>query len=532
MKFYLYLSALAVSSYSAQAVEITVADSISQVELTQVESRSSKHTDNKHSRIVHTTSELRGNATYFEDFSGEVVPVGWVIIDNDGNTPNQIVDQFTDGWLVFEEVNGTNGNFSLQSTSWYSPAGTADDWAISPAINIGVNEELSWSARAPDPAFRDGYEVYVSTTTATINGCQANTAVFSLAAEENTYTTRAIDLSAAGYSNETIFVCFRNNSTDRNILEVDDIQVVPLVDNDLLIDGPAMLPEYTIISNLAKPDYAIPLSVEVLNNGESAQNTYLVSAEVFLDDVSVFTTSLTVSAVLESQETATVNLGMYSNLQPGTYDVSYTVVLDGVTDDRPSDNTLLVEDVLTVNPGLMARDDNVAEGSLGIGAGNSGQLGQDFVIDESVVLSSVYFRHNNNSCDKFGACTLDDQEMSVDVLEFDTVNGRPGNIIASSEIYTVEAGQATEITVQLDLIGGGLELEPGRYVIVVNEPAVANAQLLVSNERATPGTTWINWPASPLGDWGNNEDFNFFNTYMIRAVFEESTDLIFENGFD
>ena len=102
----------------------------------------------------------------------------------------------------------------------------------------------------------------------------------------------------------------------------------------------------------------------------------------------------------------------------------------------------------------------------------------------------------------------------------------------SSEVYTVPPGQATGLTAQLNLIGGGLELDPGRYVILVNEPMDANIQLLTSDDRATAGTTWINWPNSPLGDWGNNEDFNFSNTYILRAVFEENTDLIFKNGFD
>ncbi|WP_395377904.1 choice-of-anchor J domain-containing protein [Marinicella sp. W31] len=455
-------------------------------------------------------------------------------MDNDGNTPDPSVSEFIIGWLVSENrINPQTGNFTIQSTSWYSPPSTSDDWLITPAINIGVREELMWAARSTDSNFLESYVVYFSTTTPTIAGCLANPPLFTISGENSSvFVNRAIDLAAVGHANQAIYVCFRHTSTDQFILEIDDIQVAPIFDNDLVINAVAPLPEYTIVSDAAVSNFQIPLSVEVLNNGKLAQNNFTVAAEVLLDDVTTSNVGLTVTTPLDPGVTTTVDLGLIGNLAQGIYDVNYSITLDGVVDENPSDNTLQLENVLTVDPNLMARDDDVAEGSLGIGAGNIGQLGQDFVIDQAVVLSSVYFRHSNTNCDGQGGCTLDNQQITVDILDFDAINGRPGNIIASSEIYTVAAGEATEIDVQLNFVGEDLELDPGRYVIVVNEPLEVNVQLLTSNDRATPGTTWINWPASPLGDWGNNEQFNFFNTYILRATFEENTDLIFKNGFD
>ena len=257
-----------------------------------------------------------------------------------------------------------------------------------------------WAARSTDSNFLESYEVYISTTLPTIAGCMVNNQpVFAIADESGFFVNRAIDLAAAGYTNQGIHVCFRHTSTDEFILEIDDVQVAPIFDNDLVINE-VPLPEYTIVSDVAVPNFQIPLSVEILNNGELAQNNFTVAAEVLLDDVTTSNVALTVTTPLDSGTTTTINLGSIGNLEQGIYDVNYSITLDGVVDENPLDNTLQLENVLTVAPNLMARDDGVAEGSLGIGAGDTGQLGQDFVIEESVVLSSIIFRHNNNTCDQ------------------------------------------------------------------------------------------------------------------------------------
>jgi hypothetical protein len=161
----------------------------------------------------------------FEDFQGGTIPPGWTLIDVDGRIPSFAVDFVDDAWVAILVDPDTN-NFVATSTSWYAPPGQADDWLISPAVSLGDLSVLSWRARAPDPEFADGYEVYISTTTADVAGCSGNPAVFSIAAEESAeYAVRSVNLFELAYVNQNVHVCFRNNSNDKFLLHIDDIVV-------------------------------------------------------------------------------------------------------------------------------------------------------------------------------------------------------------------------------------------------------------------------------------------------------------------
>lgn len=162
---------------------------------------------------------------FFEDFQSGTMPAGWALFNVDGLTPNGIVSYVTDAWVVTGNFEGV-GEFSMKSTSWYEPVGQADDWVITTQITLPVHAELSWRAIAPDSGFRDGYEIYVSTSTQDIAGCTANPMVFSIDQEEVAYTPRSVSLSSQGYvANQNIYLCFRNNTNDRFMVMIDDIKV-------------------------------------------------------------------------------------------------------------------------------------------------------------------------------------------------------------------------------------------------------------------------------------------------------------------
>ncbi len=123
-----------------------------------------------HSRILNH-SPSRGGATFSENFESGSIPAGWVLIDNDGLTPDPNVAFVTEAWVVVDD-DSTDGNFVAVSTSWYTPVGQADDWMITPLVSLLGSARLSWRAQAPDPGFADGYEVYISTSTPDLVGCQ------------------------------------------------------------------------------------------------------------------------------------------------------------------------------------------------------------------------------------------------------------------------------------------------------------------------------------------------------------------------
>ena len=81
----------------------------------------------------------------FEDGFGEMT-----MVDNDGNTPAPNVGTYVDAWNLRETDKGQ----SAISNSWYQPAAAADDWLITPAIEIPeAGYSFIFEARAVDPNF-------------------------------------------------------------------------------------------------------------------------------------------------------------------------------------------------------------------------------------------------------------------------------------------------------------------------------------------------------------------------------------------
>lgn len=482
---------------------------------------------------------FNGAPIFSEDFQGEVLPAGWVLVNVDGLTPNANVAIYTDAWIVRED-NDAAGNWTASSTSWYTPVGQSDDWIITPAISILSNSTLSWRAQAPDSVYPDGYEVYVSTTTQDVAGCTLDPAVFTIAAEEAVFTAREVNLAAAGYTNDDVFICYRNNSNDQFVLHVDDITVIEVsAVNDVVLDAVAAVPEYTQV-----PDkllgYDIPLSVDFSNPALGGQSNITVEAEILLDGMSLTTISQVYAGPLVSGASDSFDLASYTVTANGVYDVVYTLTLDGVADENPDDNTATVSAVTEITTDTMSRDDGQANtGALGVGGDNGGYLGNMYDLTTEVTVSGIQFIHNNDDCDVGNTeeCSLDGETLKVDVFAMDEVTGKPGDLVGSSEDYVVPVGSAIGTVVDL-AFPGNLNLAPGQYVFALTEPVRTvstfgdgNVQLHTTENRYTPGTTWIDWPTNPLGPWANNEAFGFNTTYYMRPKFVE-TDLIFKDGFE
>ncbi len=170
---------------------------------------------------------LPADTFYLENFESGW-PVGYGRFNNDAFTPNAGVNPPFTGtnataWLDID-ADG-NGNTEAVSTSWNGgPTETADDWMLTTGLGVlPANQRLFWDAQALNATFSDGYEVRVSTTQIPANTINYSTLLFSVTAENPYSTTRSVDLSA--YSGQTVFIAFRNNSTDQYLLTIDNIRV-------------------------------------------------------------------------------------------------------------------------------------------------------------------------------------------------------------------------------------------------------------------------------------------------------------------
>ncbi len=170
--------------------------------------------------ILAFTIHSVGQTVLFEEGFSSGIPSTWTIVDGDGNIPASSVEEFTAAWIPY--ISGTDT--AAASTSFYTPSGQSDDYLITPALTIGNFSKLVWSARSVDVSFPDGYVVLVSSTD-NLPSSFTDT-IFSISEENGLLQTRSIDLDVEGYSNQSIYIAFKNATTDGFVLLLDEVQLL------------------------------------------------------------------------------------------------------------------------------------------------------------------------------------------------------------------------------------------------------------------------------------------------------------------
>lgn len=162
--------------------------------------------------------------TYLKVDFEEGIPASFACHDLDKNEP--AIDMAARGfevgkaWIVSRH--DKDGGLAACATSWYSPAGSADDWMITPEFTVdSADAVLSWKATSLDPEFREGYKVYISDVSSDPEKFRKEEPVFAIAAEQKGWTQR--QLSLAPWVGKRIRVAFADTSNDRSAIFIDDI---------------------------------------------------------------------------------------------------------------------------------------------------------------------------------------------------------------------------------------------------------------------------------------------------------------------
>ncbi len=254
------------------------------------------------------------------------LPANWVQYNVDGLTPAANVNFMgSDAWKV-RSVNNTKAAIS---TSWYNPAGTSNDWMVTPSISIPAsgNIFLKFKEYAPDAAYPDGYQVYISTTGNTVADFTGTAALTVAAANSNELTTKLVDLSA--YLGQTIYIAFRNNSNDKFLLYIDDVEVLDLPNYDAKLEA-VSIPRYGVINTNSN------LVMRVTNMGAQT----ITSLSVDWNDGTAHTATisgLNITAGNSANVTHTTPVN-YSTIEEKTINVTINQV-NANADANPGDNT-------------------------------------------------------------------------------------------------------------------------------------------------------------------------------------------------
>ena len=442
---------------------------------------------------------------FLEDFNSNHALSSWTLINQDARTPAPPVSQFTNAWIL--DRDSSLNDSCASSTSWYNPAGQADDWLISPAIQLATTSILSWEAIAEDNLFPDGYEVRISIGQPTINDFNLNPPLFQIAGENPFWTRRNVNLQAQGYSNQTVYIAWRNNSNNQFVLSVDNIRLDSINGSDA-----NMLTAQNIVDEF----WQIPLKyADTLNFASAIENlgadtlfNLTTIYEVFRNGTLILRDSMPLVQALAPADTVVMqaNMGYLPN-QSGDYYVRYYPSFS--VPDLDSTNNFYTSDTLTISDTTYARDNGMAVGSIGIGTGTRGEIGSIYNIRSNDTLSSVSIYILNGSGEMTG------QPISLNIRNFNNI---PGSIIASSDTITYTASGASWVHFDFARVGGTIPLNAGTFYIGVVEPD-SNLSLGTSSRTITPNVNYLDFPGNPQSGWTTLDTFNFFRCLMIRPHF-------------
>lgn len=435
---------------------------------------------------------------FFQEHFTTGMPGTFTLYNVDNLTPATAVNYVNQAWIVREDFITPSDSCAF-STSWYTPAGTANDWMVTPAIVLPAtgNVTLSWEGMSPDPSYRDGYQVRIANSSS-LTAQQAGAILFSTTAEPTTWTPHSVSLNA--YLGQTVYISFRNNSNDKFILMIDDIVVQQPNNYDARILTAAAPSEYTQIpASQASP---VNFSADIINQGLLSVTGVVLNVTV-RDGLgaTVYTNNSTTTASLASGATVTKTVPSWTPSGISDYTIHYDVNIVE-TDANLGNDTL--NSLLSITDSTFARDDNTVAGVLGIGAGTPGELGQVYELENPASVSSVSFFIGN------GNGSMVNQPINAVIRAF---NGVPGAILAYTDTLIMDT--STNVLVTLPISGGPLSLPADTFFVGVVE-GDSNITLGYSNDIFLNGIGWVDFPGNPFGGWANNEDYSFNVVYIVR----------------
>ncbi|HPS83988.1 MAG TPA: choice-of-anchor J domain-containing protein, partial [Bacteroidales bacterium] len=465
-----------------------------------------------------------GQIIFQEDFDGVggptaggagtyTFPSGWLLANVDNLIPASAVSYINQAWERREDFANNVADSCAFSTSWYSPAASADDWMWTPAIGpLPGNCRLTWNAVAYDPANPDGYEVRIMTvaptgyTGAIGNMVTSSTVIFSIPAEVSAWTARETSLSS--YVGQTVYIGFRNNSADKFLLLIDDLVVEQVVSYDIALSSPNVASQYTMVPASLADSILFP-GATILNNGLQTVHNVELSVNIKNELGTVVYTDSSMVDSLISATSVNLTTPAFSATATGQYYIHYSISMTE-PDGNPVNDTLSVFGI-EVSDSVYARDNGISVGALGIGSGTGGYLGQDFHLTKTSLLSSVGL---------YVMSGYTGTPLSVGIWSMTA--GMPDSLIASTDTILYPDDSARYYILQMHTSNGDLYLNAGDYVFTAIE-FDSTIQVGQAAQIFTIGHTWVNWPASPAGGWANMEYFgaSFKRVSMLRANFSD-----------
>jgi hypothetical protein len=236
----------------------------------------------------------------------------------------------------------------------------------------------------------------------------------------------------------------------------------------------------------------------------SNQGTNTLTATDFVMNVkngatTVFSYSTTANNMTTFSTANVSTSGGPSASTTGTFTVKAWASVQAPQSDQVHNNDTLKYTYMVTDT-VFAREDGNATGSLGIGNGSGGILGQKFTTTVPDYITSVTMQLN--------APTAGDSTR-VTIHGYTTT---PGNtVLASTPWYKFTAADAGGVVLTLPIIGGPFSIAPGTYFAGATE-VTNNVTLATTDFNFNPNSSWIKYN----GNWLTAESAGFNKTFLLR----------------
>lgn len=153
--------------------------------------------------------------------------VGFVLENIDRATPSDTNWKTLADSAFIARTAGNALNKAAIATSAYATSKSANDWLITPGIRLGKASRLSFSFKSLTSGKNESLEIYISTTEQTSGGCKLNPVLHQIISNQSdNFENASIDLAAAGYRNEKVYIGFRYNTLSGDKIAIDNLKVV------------------------------------------------------------------------------------------------------------------------------------------------------------------------------------------------------------------------------------------------------------------------------------------------------------------
>lgn len=156
-----------------------------------------------------------------EDFNTGSIPPAWNVLDFDGQTV--LYTMVTKGYTGKFQPYNHNGEKCIANISAFSPIGTADDYIVTPAINVPTGPIcFSWKAASEYSWALEQYDILLCTGNS-LSALTSGTVAFSQSAEPIGWNEHSLNLSA--WAGQTVYIAIHYYSNNKWTVYFDDIRV-------------------------------------------------------------------------------------------------------------------------------------------------------------------------------------------------------------------------------------------------------------------------------------------------------------------